>query len=159
MCLIQNINFMKAQNESGLERAFKVVEAIKEQALPVTKACEFVGLSRSEFYRELEDNEELRDTYTRAREIRADKIFEEILEIADSQGEDVGTNPETGEPQINHNVIQRNRLQIDARKWVLGKMSQRYADNQKIDVTTNGKDLPSNTIEVRVVPPTDSDDE
>jgi hypothetical protein len=55
--------------------------------------------------------------------------------------------------------VQRNRLQIDARKWVLGKMSQRYADNQKIDVTTNGKDLPSNTIEVRVVPPTDIDDE
>ena len=150
---------MEAQNESANKRAYKVVEAIKEQALPVTKACELIGLSRAEFYRELEDSEELRDTYTRAREIRADKIFEEILEIADSQGEDVGINPITGEEQINHNVIQRNRLQIDARKWVLGKMSQRYADNQKIDVTTNGKDLPSNTIEVRVVPPTDSDDE
>lgn len=149
---------MKAQNESGLERAYKVVEAIKEQALPVTKACELVGLSRSEFYRELEDSEELRDTYTRAREIRADKIFEEILEIADSQGEDVGTNPITGEEQINHNVIQRNRLQIDARKWVLGKMSQKYADNQKIDVTTNGKDLPSNTIKVEIVKPKDDDE-
>ena len=150
---------MEAKNESGLERAFKVVEAIKEKALPVTKACELIGLSRAEFYRELEDSEELRDTYTRAREIRADKIFEEILEIADSQGEDVVINPITGEPQINHNVIQRNRLQIDARKWVLGKMSQKYADNQKIDVTTNGKDLPSNTIQVRVVQPTDPDDE
>lgn len=150
---------MKAQNESANERAYKVVEAIKEQALPVTKACELIGLSRASFYLELEADKDLLDTYTRAREIRADKIFEEILEIADSQGEDVGTNPETGEPQINHNVIQRNRLQIDARKWVLGKMSQRYADNQKIDVTTNGKDLPSNTIEVRVVQPTDPDDE
>lgn len=150
---------MEAKNESGLERAFKVVEAIKEQALPVTKACEVIGLSRAEFYRELEDSEELRDTYTRAREIRADKIFEEILEIADSQGEDVGINPITGEEQINHNVIQRNRLQIDARKWVLGKMSQRYADNQKIDVTTNGKDLPSSSIQVEIVKPKDDDEE
>ena len=150
---------MAAEKGTSNERARKVIEAIKEQALPVTKACEVVGLSRSEFYRELEDSEELRDMYTRAREIRADKIFDEILDIADSQGEDVGTNPETGEPQINHNVIQRNRLQIDARKWVLGKMSPRYADNQKIDVTTNGKDLPNaNTIKVEIVKPLEDEE-
>lgn len=149
---------MEAQTELN-KLCYNVVKIIEDEASPLTKACEKAGVKRGSFYDELNRDEKLFDTYTRAREIRADKIFEEILEIADSQGEDVGTNPETGEPQINHNVIQRNRLQIDARKWVLGKMSQRYADNQKIDVTTNGKDLPSNTIEVRVVPPTDSDDE
>ena len=148
---------MEAQTELN-KLCYNVVKIIEDEALPLTKACEKSGVKRGSFYDELNRDEKLFDTYTRAREIRADKIFEEILEIADSQGEDVGINPETGEPQINHNVIQRNRLQIDARKWVLGKMSQRYADNQKIDVTTNGKDLPSTSIQVEIVKPKDDDE-
>jgi len=96
---------MEKPTESIIERAYKVVEAIKDNALPVTKACELVGLARSKFYESLDNDAELRDKYTRAREIRADKIFEEILEIADKQGEDVQHDPITGEPQINHNIV------------------------------------------------------
>ena len=150
---------MGAPRGNNLELAFQVVALIENESLPLNKACEKLEMPRGSFYLELNNSKELFDTYTRAREIRADHIFDEILEIADKQGEDVQTDPLTGEPQINHNIVQRNRLQIDARKWVLGKMSQRYTDNQKIDVTTNGKDIPSNTIEVRVVPPSDIDDE
>jgi hypothetical protein len=151
---------MGAPRGNNLELAFEVVALIENESLPLNKACEKIGIPRGSFYLELNNSKELFDTYTRAREVRADRIFEEILEIADKQGEDVTTDPNTGEPQINHNIVQRNRLQIDARKWVLGKMSSRYADNQKIDVTTNGKDLPStNTIKVEIVKPIDEDEE
>ena len=47
--------------------------------------------------------------------------FDEIIEIADKQSEDVGED-ENGNKVINHNIVQRNRLQIDARKWALSKM-------------------------------------
>jgi hypothetical protein len=151
---------MGAPKGNNSQLAFEVVALIENESLPLNKACEKIGMPRGSFYLELNNNPDLFDTYTRAREIRADRIFEEILEIADSQGEDIQHDPITGEPQINHNIVQRNRLQIDARKWLLGKRSQRYADNQKIDVTTNGKDLPSaNTIKVEIVKPTDEDDE
>ena len=77
--------------------------------------------------------------YTRAREQRADNIFEEILIIADSQENDVIDLPD-GTQITNHNVINRNRLQIDARKWMLGKMQpQKY--NDKIDITSNGEHI------------------
>ena len=154
---------MEKQNNEGQtplnKQCYEVVKLIEDEALPLTKACEKIGVKRGSFYDELNRDANLFDVYTCAREVRADRIFEEILEIADKQGEDVTTDPNTGEPQINHNIVQRNRLQIDARKWVLGKMSSRYADNQKIDVTTNGKDLPSNTIKVEIVKPLDEDEE
>jgi hypothetical protein len=68
----------------------------------------------------------------------------------------MGINPITGEEQINHNVIQRNKLQIDARKWMLGKMQpKKYGD--KLDVTTDGDKLQNtqSNIIVNIVPPTE----
>ena len=70
---------------------------------------------------------------------RADNIFEEMLEIADKQEADMGYN-ERGEPIIQHNVINRSRLQIDTRKWMLGKLNPtKYGD--KLDVTSGGDKL------------------
>lgn len=59
--------------------------------------------------------------YACACELRESIIFDEILEIADKQGEDV---IETDNGTItNHNIIQRNKLQIEARQWVLGRLN------------------------------------
>lgn len=78
--------------------------------------------------------------YARACIIRADNIFEEIIEIADKQEKDI---IETDDgPIVNHNVINRNRLQIDARKWVLSKMQpKRYGESSQLDLTTKGESL------------------
>jgi len=145
-------------NNSKLAR--DVVRLIEMEAIPLNEACKKVGIPRGSFYLELSNDKELVDIYARAREIRADIIFEEILTIADSQSEDIVRDKVSGEEQINHNVIQRNRLQIDARKWVLSKMSPRYADNSKIDITTDGDKITSNpSITVTIVPPITEDDE
>ena len=83
--------------------------------------------------------------YVHAREARADLLFEEILEIADKQGEDVIGTDEFGNEIINHNIIHRNRLQIDARKWMLGKMSpNRFGD--KLDITSGNEPIQNTTI-------------
>lgn len=85
------------------------------------------------------DDEEKMTHYMRAREARADKIFEEILIIADKQDSDVVKN-EDGEDVVNHNVIQRSRLQIDARKWMIGKMQpKKYGDS--LDLTSGGEKI------------------
>lgn len=102
-----------------------------------------MGISSATFYQWLDVSEERQKQYARACEDRADKIFDEILEIADKQDADVLTDQE-GNEQVQHNVIARSRLQVDARKWALSKMNpKKYGD--KIDHTTAGEKLPSNT--------------
>lgn len=74
--------------------------------------------------------------YARATEERAEHIFEDILDIADDGERDViirvnedGTTDEI----VNHDHIQRSKLRVDARKWVLSRMQpKKYGD--KLDV-------------------------
>lgn len=74
------------------------------------------------FYKWIDNDKEKNIQYARACEIRADKIFEEIIEISDHSEED--HTPFTG-----GNVIRRDQLKIDARKWMLGKMNpKKYGD-------------------------------
>ncbi|MES2781730.1 MAG: ubiquitin carboxyl-hydrolase [Pseudomonadota bacterium] len=73
--------------------------------------------------------------YASAREARAEVIFEQCLAIADSQEGDVIKGPDGGE-QINHDAINRAKLRIDTRKWMLGKMQPKtYGDKQTVDLT------------------------
>jgi len=83
----------------------------------------------------LNEDKDLLDKYTRAREERADKIFDEILEIADDSSRDeIITENGIGQ---NTEFIARSRLRVDARKWYLGKLdSKRFGD--KVDVTSGG---------------------
>lgn len=81
----------------------------------------------------------LSEQYARAREIRAENIFEEILDIVDCEDHDVVLD-EDSNPRTNHDVIQRDRLRVDARKWMLGKMQpKKYGE--KLDVTTDGEKI------------------
>jgi len=86
------------------------------------------------------EDEEKGKQYARAKEQRTDLIFEEILNIADSQEGDVIH--KDGIDIVNHDVINRARLRIDARKWMLGKMDKnKYGDKIQTEhsgeITTN----------------------
>jgi hypothetical protein len=74
--------------------------------------------------------------YAHAREARADKIFEEILLISDSDEDDILYDAQ-GSPIPNSIKIQRNRLQVDARKWMLGKMQPKKYSDKIENVNTN----------------------
>lgn len=80
------------------------------------------------FYKWLEADENKAKRYARACEIRADVIFEDIIDIADHSEED--HTPHTG-----MNVVQRDRLRIDARKWIVAKLHpKKYSDRTISDV-------------------------
>jgi len=67
------------------------------------------------------------DQYARAREAQADKLAEDILAIADDGRNDT-YQADDGET-VNHDVIARSRLRVDARKWLAGKMApKKYGD-------------------------------
>tara|TARA_B110000977_G_scaffold71981_1_gene97520 strand:- start:198 stop:632 length:435 start_codon:yes stop_codon:yes gene_type:complete len=99
--------------------------------------------SSQTFYLWLDEDESKSKRYARACEIRAEAIFEDILDISDNNTYDIITNDE-GE-RTNNDVIQRSRLMVDARKWYLSKLNpKRYGD--KIETTLQGGDKPIQTI-------------
>jgi hypothetical protein len=103
--------------------------------------------SRPKFYEWIESSQENVNKYARATELRAELIFEEIFEIADAQSRDVKIDKE-GNEIINHDVINRNRLQIDARKWALSKMNpKKYGE--KITTEHQGEIKTNTTIIVK----------
>jgi hypothetical protein len=69
--------------------------------------------------------------YTRAKEQQADMMADEIIEISDNSENDLLTGG------VN---VQRDRLRIDARKWVAAKLKPKaYGD--KLDVTSKGEQI------------------
>jgi len=82
-----------------------------------------------------DDGGALCQQYAHAREVQADTIFDEILDIADDAAND--WMERTGEDsegwQLNGEHIQRSRVRIDARKWMAGKLRpKKYGDKLAI---------------------------
>jgi hypothetical protein len=90
-----------------------------------------------------EDKKEFWEQYAKARDIQAELMFEELLEIADSSVNDyMEREYESGGTQqvINHEAIQRSRLRVDTRKWYLSKVRpKKFGD--KLDMTSGGDKL------------------
>lgn len=94
---------------------------LKNEGMPNTQA----------FYDWIDSDAEKSKQYVRACEARADSIFEDILDIADDSTNDTQF-IDIGDVEIektNQENIQRSRLRVDARKWMLGKMNpKKYGD-------------------------------
>ena len=76
------------------------------------------------------------DVYDRAVRLRAMRWSEEILDIADDASDDVTEDGE-GKLLVDHENIQRSRLRVDTRKWLLAKVLPKvYGD--KIQHTGDG---------------------
>lgn len=97
------------------------------------------AINRQTFFNWINKYPEFIDQYARACEIRADIIFDEIVEISDHSDED--HTPFTGS-----NVIQRDRLRVDARKWVIARMNpKKYGEKSEVDLTSKGEKLNAET--------------
>lgn len=106
------------------ELADEICRRVMERNL--TKVLRDDGMpNRSTVYDWLSQNKDFSDNYARANKIRREERFELMEDIPD-QVEDV----------------QRARLKVDVLKWQLSKEEpKKYGD--KLDMTTNGKDLPT----------------
>lgn len=114
-----------------IEKGRALRNVLKDENMPST----------STFYQWLENNTDKAKQYARATEVRADIIFDDILSIADENTNDTYVN-DNGFEVVNNDVIQRSRLRIDARKWVLSKLNpKKYGDKIQTEhsgeITTN----------------------
>ena len=82
------------------------------------------------------ENEAFRLQYAHARELQADALFDEALEIADATEDDwIETD---GGKKIDHEHVQRSKLRVDTRKWAAGKLApKKYGD--RLDLKHGGK--------------------
>ncbi len=71
-----------------------------------------------------EKNADFRTQYAHARDMQADALFDEALEIADDASGD-WMEDKDGKKSLDHEHIQRSRLRVDTRKWAAGKLARR----------------------------------
>jgi hypothetical protein len=86
--------------------------------------------SRNTVMRWVEANDVFRGQYARAREAMYDWIAEEAIRIADDSSGDYFIEDRNGQSVVvpDHARVQRSRLQVDTRRWLLSKLSRRYGD-------------------------------
>jgi hypothetical protein len=105
--------------------------------------CEEIGISQPTLWYWLANDEEFLKQYTRAKEVGCERLFDEIIEIADDSRFDKREDKD-GREITDHEVVNRSRLRVDARKWYLSKIvPKKYGD--KVINTHEGGD-PSNPI-------------
>lgn len=79
-----------------------------------------------------------RDQYTRAREIQADALFDDVLSIADNSKNDwmEAHGKDDAGWLLNGDNIRRSQLRIDARKWMAGKLRpKKYGEFKAVELT------------------------
>lgn len=123
------------------ELADQICDIISTSSKGLTTICKKLKVKNSTIYRWMEDNDEFRDNYTRAREDQADFLADQMLAIADkSEGDDKAF--------VGINRIHRDKLRLETRKWIASKLKpKKYGD--KMDVTTDGEKI--NNVKVEVI--------
>lgn len=135
-----------AYSKEEIESKFNdIINLIQDDGMSLRKALSQGNMPSSQtFYIWLEEDEVKSKQYTRACGKRADTIFEEILDIADESHSDKKI-LEDGREVVDNEIVQRSRLRIDARKWMLSKMNpKKYGD--KVDVTSKGDKIETTQI-------------
>ncbi len=153
-----------SRTASEIETLFKKILKEIEEGTPLRQIIAATpGFSTATFYKWLDGSESMLKRYARAKELAAEALYDQIVEIARTPL--IETIEETGnsgatkfdKTTVKDNV-QRSRLMIDAIKWRLAKeRPEKYGD--KLDVTSGNKPLAVPAIVGMVIKNTTQDDE
>lgn len=100
-----------------------------------------IGCSDSAITLWAANDPEFASMYARAREAQAEHFAAELLEIADDGSNDWIERESGGASVIvpDHEHINRSRLRVDARKWLMARMApRRWGDRQEITGADGG---------------------
>jgi hypothetical protein len=93
--------------------------------------CDIPRERLGSLYRVFLYDKAVRRMYDEAREMQAESYADDIIDISDSTHSD---RDEDG--KINHEVINRDRLRVDSRKWLSGKWHhKRFGDLKQVEHT------------------------
>ena len=116
----------KIEEMGGIE----FVTAHIAQGMTIGRLAEFIECSRPMLSFWINHTEERRTAVINARKLKAEKLAEEALDIADQVDE------------TSNSGVNKARLQVDTRKWLAGKLDpESYGDTSKTQVNINMGDL------------------
>ena len=122
------------------EVADAICEAIAEGRALRNICCRDGMPASSTVGRWLAANVEFRRQYTVAREIQAEILIDEILQIADDKTGDEAAEPAEGAARETGVAVHRARLRVDTRKWLIGRLApKRYGEKLDVDLNTSVK--------------------
>jgi AcrR family transcriptional regulator len=98
-----------------------ICQAIATSENGIAKICKIAGLALQTFYNWLGDDKDLLERYARAKDAQLQLMVEQILTISDDGLNDVMEDAE-GNIRVNYDHIQRSKLRVDTRKWLLSKL-------------------------------------
>jgi len=109
------------------KRLAEIVLNGMHSGLSLFKACQKVGIAHSTFIAWVNEDAALADRYACARENLIERIAEEIMELSDQT---VGEQPDGKKDWA---AVQKHRLQVDSRKWLLSKLApKKYGDKLEL---------------------------
>lgn len=142
-----------AYTEEEINEKFDLILKDLMEGKSVRKSLMGYKMPSSEtFFKWLNEDEEKAKQYVRAKEIGQDALADEIIDIADDNSDEFID--EFGNKRVDAASVQKKRLRVDARKWQLSKQNpKKYGD--KVDHTTNGKDLPAppSALTIEIIKP------
>lgn len=109
------------------------------QGLPLVQATKEVGVSMPSLFRWLAEDEAFQDKYVKAKEAQAELMASEIIAIADEVEVVAKVDGEETILALDSTAVARNRLRVDARKWVASKLlPKKYGDKITNEHTGEG---------------------
>ena len=113
-------------SDTKSEICAKVLEGMRG-GLSTFKSCEAAGVSHSTFIHWVGEDTELAHNYAHAREDLLERMAQEVIDLSDKEV------PETGDGKKDWQAIQKHKLQVDTRKWLLSKLAPRkYGDKLEL---------------------------
>ncbi len=116
--------------------------------LSIRSVCAIEGMPAIQtVFNWLRKHKDFLEQYARAKEESTDAMAEEILDIADDGSNDYMTITKGNAEYevVNHEAINRSRLRVDTRKWLMAKMKpKKYGD--RLDVTSGGEKVSVNVL-------------
>jgi hypothetical protein len=123
---------MKAIPEAEKQQKINKVLTQMRDGKSLRQAAEMAGVARQTFLDWVDKDEELSGHYAQARAAMIDKIADDIMTIADEEM------IPTGEGKVDNAMVQKQRLRVDTRKWLLSKLApKKYGD--KLELTGDDK--------------------
>jgi hypothetical protein len=121
------------------EKFDKILNTLSFSAFSLVNVCKSNDLDPKFFYLWLEGNEERIQQYARAKELQAEFLAEQIIEIADDSTGDKKTIMKEGVliEIEDKEFSSRSKLKVDARKWIASKLKpKKYGDKIEVDQKT-----------------------
>jgi flavin-dependent dehydrogenase len=132
-----------------------ILEAIRNGA-PVRRALREYGVNPFTFYTRVRKNEGTCKLYDQAKQDGLDALADEIIELSDLVRRGVRTKRVKGKDgewrveRITTDMVERAKVQIDARKWLLSKLApKKFGEHLQIDQRV--EQVESKQIEERLI--------